>query len=161
MWVFARSQGHDLEGHRAAQGDLLGLVNQSMPPRAISRADRTRIATPRCTPRCHPPRSDDRPIGLVDRRSRLRPPGSQGGSLRGDPNCLTVNALARRAYTARRRKGDVAMSFGPVLRPVVRPHAGERVTLQCLRPCPSAPVVRPRPSATPCASRSWPPPARP
>ena len=48
---------------------------------------------------------DDRPIGLVDRRSRLRPPGSQGGSLRGDLNCLTVNALAHRAYTARRGNG--------------------------------------------------------
>jgi hypothetical protein len=56
---------------------------------------------------------ETRPIGLVDRRSRLRPPGSQGGSLRGDPNCLTVNALAT----------------------APKPHAGEGVTLYI---CPSA-----------------------
>jgi hypothetical protein len=62
-------------------------------------------------------RRDDRPIGLVDRRSRLRPPGSQGGSLRGEPNCLAVNALAHRAYTARRGRGDVAMPSALVLRP--------------------------------------------
>jgi hypothetical protein len=76
--------------------------------------------------------------------SRLRPPGSQGGFLRGDPKCLTVHALAHRTCTARRGKGDVAM---PVRRPEtpewlldgpptrVRPRCFFHLNLIWLTPC--------------------------
>jgi len=105
------------------------------------RADWTGRLDTHCGPAWHAPlslssigRRDDRPIGLVNRETRLRPPGSHGARKRSDHHRDRLgstgkaalravirtawhNAFARRAYTARRGKDDVAM---PVLRPCLR-----------------------------------------